>query len=93
MSDKPALTLLGFEVQRLTVNPGDVLILHAPEPLSHPQRVNATDGVRALLAEAGFPDMPFIVLERGWRFSVIEKADLLRAGLTADELAEAGRGV
>lgn len=82
-------TLLGFEAHRLTIRPGDVLILHSPDLLSQAQRTNASDGVREFLRQAGFESTPFVILDKGWRFSVIDKADLLRAGLTPDEIAKA----
>ena len=85
-SDKPALTIMGFEAHRLRIEPGDALVLHSPDLLSQAARTNATEALRDFLRMAGMESVPFVVLDRGWRFSVIGKADLERAGLTAENV-------
>jgi hypothetical protein len=60
------------EVQRLNLNPGDVIVLMAPKPVSSEWVARAMDVLRERLGH----EVPILFLDSGVRMVAVNEADL-----------------
>ncbi len=63
-----------FEIAKLTLKPGDVLVIRVPVWVKGPHEKRINDGMKELLAKAGHPDTQVLVLGPDVNLEILEHA-------------------
>ena len=72
-------------ISRLSLLPGDTLVLHSARPLTQPQREHLINVVRG----ATPPQVPILVLDNNLKLSVLEKGSHLFSDRDAEAVRQA----